>query len=137
MGLEYSNDLQGPIWRSKDQFGDEVTYPQCRTSYKLDIWQFSATRFGAHGPQKVAHHFVAHSCLFKTPLIAIWGSCFFRRGPIESPIDPLSVPIVVDVNGVEQIIDCLDLSLAHAHHGSLVSNIHEPSSICARIKSNW
>ena len=41
---------------------------------------FSATRSGARGSQKVAHHFSAHFCLVKTPSKPIWDNFLFRGG---------------------------------------------------------
>ena len=46
----------------------------------MQISQFSATRSGGTGSQKVAGGVSGHFCLVKTPSIAIWGNIFLFRG---------------------------------------------------------
>ena len=67
-------EVQGP-------FGDEGTFQKIQKWWTFTIWQFSATRSGGTGSQKVAGGVSAHFRLAKTQSIAIWGKiCFWGVG---------------------------------------------------------
>ena len=73
-------EVQGP-------FGDDVTFQECRTSWKLKIWLFCETRLAERGSQKVAPSFPTLLCIAKIHSIAIWANFVSWEGSYWIPIE--------------------------------------------------
>ena len=68
--------FRGDPTSNLDVFCHEATFQECQESIKFKISQFSATRYGDTGSQKLRVVFPV-ICLVKTPAIAIWGNILF------------------------------------------------------------